>query len=314
MHQGVRVSSAPRRVTAPAGSLLAAGRAGNWVHPRFRALPPPVIVIGMHRSGTSMVAGLLHQLGVYMGPELDLPGSAAQPGEMDARKFRDGYAEAQDFRQLNDRLLSRAGATWCRVQRFVTRRDDPWLHWRGLTEMGLATHGALRSGYLRGMEAGYQGAWGWKDPRTSLTLPYWLQLFPRAAVVHVRREEAKVVESLVRRALTPPTGPPMPPEQRLRHWLRDPATTLRRGCHRLLTGKPMPPPVDPCRDPEFSRELARTYLRECLRNRDAAARCHEVWYEDVLEDPQREVLRLAAFLQAQPSTAVVRAATALVRK
>ncbi|HTE20391.1 MAG TPA: hypothetical protein VK689_18660, partial [Armatimonadota bacterium] len=39
------------------------------VHPAFRRLPPPLIVLGMHRSGTSVVAGILARLGVYMGPE-----------------------------------------------------------------------------------------------------------------------------------------------------------------------------------------------------------------------------------------------------
>jgi hypothetical protein len=32
------------------------------------------------------------------------------------------------------------------------------------------------------------GPWGWKDPRNSLTLPFWLQVFPGARVLIVHRK------------------------------------------------------------------------------------------------------------------------------
>src|SRR4051794_13631081 len=56
------------------------GQRPPLIHPGFRRLSPPVIVIGMHRSGTSLVAGMLSVLGVFIGPRLELPGKEKSPG------------------------------------------------------------------------------------------------------------------------------------------------------------------------------------------------------------------------------------------
>jgi glycosyltransferase involved in cell wall biosynthesis len=45
----------------------------------------------------------------------------------------------------------------------------------------------------------YAGPWLVKDPRLSLTLPWWLERFPNAKVIWVLRDEAAVVDSLLRR-------------------------------------------------------------------------------------------------------------------
>src|SRR6266542_1734486 len=86
------------------------------LYPRFARMSPPLIVIGMHRSGTSVVAQMLDRLGVYMGPQLGLPGverhASAQPEVL---------AEAPQFLALNERLLGRAGATWDAVDPFLKR-------------------------------------------------------------------------------------------------------------------------------------------------------------------------------------------------
>ena len=42
--------------------------------------------------------------------------------------------------------------------------------------------------------------WGWKDPRTSLTFPIWLRVFPRARCLHVVRSGIDVADSLRRRS------------------------------------------------------------------------------------------------------------------
>jgi hypothetical protein len=41
-----------------------------------------------------------------------------------------------------------------------------------------------------------QEVWGWKDPRTTYTLPFWLRLFPDARVIHVYRNGVPVAASL----------------------------------------------------------------------------------------------------------------------
>src|SRR5450755_898226 len=55
---------------------------------------PPVIILGMHRSGTSMVSELLDQLGLFVGREL-----------------QDDH-ESTFFLDLNEQMMNRVSATW----------------------------------------------------------------------------------------------------------------------------------------------------------------------------------------------------------
>ena len=62
-----------------------------------------VIVLGMHRSGTSALAGLLHELGLAMGPSL-------MPGRADENEK--GFWEHEKIVSIHDRLLAYFGSGW----------------------------------------------------------------------------------------------------------------------------------------------------------------------------------------------------------
>src|SRR5215218_8748145 len=66
--------------------------------------PHPVAIVGMHRSGTSMVAKLLKRAGVHLGDEADLMPPAEENPE--------GFYEHLQFVKLNDEVLNVAGAGW----------------------------------------------------------------------------------------------------------------------------------------------------------------------------------------------------------
>ena len=72
---------------------------------RKRAAAPQrqaLVVLGMHRSGTSALTGVLERLGAG-GPENKLP-----PNEFNVK----GYGESRVFMRLHDRLLESAGSSW----------------------------------------------------------------------------------------------------------------------------------------------------------------------------------------------------------
>lgn len=72
--------------------------------------PEQIIVIGMHRSGTSAVAGLLCRAGSWVGADEDLlPGNEGNPR---------GYFERRSAAASLDQLLAGLGGSW----------DDPALH------------------------------------------------------------------------------------------------------------------------------------------------------------------------------------------
>ena len=55
---------------------------------------PPIIIIGMHRSGTTMLAKFLGELGVFMGND------------------KEKNYESKFFQKLNKWMLSVAGCSW----------------------------------------------------------------------------------------------------------------------------------------------------------------------------------------------------------
>jgi hypothetical protein len=142
-----------------------------------------VCIAGMHRSGTSMVARLLNLCGLYLGPERELvpPDSWNEPG----------YWENFGFVQLNDDILSRLGTGW----------DLPALPpngWEMLPEM-IALRG--RTAALIQQFSDHP-LWGWKDPRNSITLPFWKLLIPNLKVVVCLRNPLEVAQSLTNRGLS----------------------------------------------------------------------------------------------------------------
>ncbi len=145
----------------------------------------PIIVTGMHRSGTTVLSRLLDLSGAFSG------------------WLKDANNEAYFFIGLNEWILLQCGAAW----------DNPepidWLLQSERIADGIAAqlrrylespYGALFSGhrYLRGRNPslGFPQAWGWKDPRNSVTLPIWLRLFPDARIVNLTRHGVDVAASL----------------------------------------------------------------------------------------------------------------------
>jgi GT2 family glycosyltransferase/glycosyltransferase involved in cell wall biosynthesis/predicted nucleic acid-binding Zn-ribbon protein len=135
-----------------------------------------VCIAGAHRSGTSMLTRLLHTCGLYLGPESELmPAQADNP---------EGFWEHLGFVALNDELLNELGGAWDLPpkpdENFADPRLDP-----------------LRM-KARLLIEGFHSAcvWGWKDPRSSLTLPFWQDLLPKLKTLIVVRNPLEVAYSM----------------------------------------------------------------------------------------------------------------------
>lgn len=157
-------------------------RAGNDAAPiaeNESARHQPVAIVGMHRSGTSMVAQMLQQAGLHLGPDEALMPPAEENAE--------GFFEHLDFVRLNDEILNAAGAGWdCPP---VSDFDWSSANLQPFRERAAALAAPLQD----------QAPWGWKDPRTSLTLPFWQSALGPLRTVVVVRNPLEVVTSLHRR-------------------------------------------------------------------------------------------------------------------
>jgi hypothetical protein len=135
-----------------------------------------ICIAGAHRSGTSMVTRLLHRCGLELGPQSELmPPQGDNP---------EGFWEHLGFVALNDQLLSELGGAWDlppKADEDVTgaRLDPLRLKARLLIE-----------------KFDSASVWGWKDPRNSLTLPFWYQLWPQLKTIVVVRNPLEVAHSM----------------------------------------------------------------------------------------------------------------------
>src|SRR4029453_4502858 len=126
--------------------------------------PPPVTnprlvcVLGMHRSGTSLITRMLNVLGVYLGPNERL----MKPQEDNPR----GYWEHQLITDLNDAILARLGGSWHEPPTF----SPDWGRAAGLADLRRKAQAVIHEDFATAE------CWGWKDPRTCLTLPFWQRL------------------------------------------------------------------------------------------------------------------------------------------
>lgn len=311
--------------TGAVESIIPQDRAPRWIYARFRELKPPIIVIGMHRSGTSLVSAILALMGVYIGrigspqeenkliichtPHNSLIIYTSQRSTMfvpTPTTVRDGYAEDESFRLVNQRIFARAGADWDYVDPLLAVRDEPQFTRSAVRTLQGATFGTLRRQYLSGMPKNYQGAWGWKDPRNTFTLRYWLQLFPDAKVLHVRRSPDAVVRSLMRRAeswaaQTPPFGQPL--HRRVLGAISHPRLAFERfALRRLPHQKPHP------KTEEDWRHLYDLYVSEGEKYRAMGDQYSEVSYEALLENPQEIITAIANFIEVEINEVILKQA------
>ncbi len=138
--------------------------------------PRILVIAGMHRSGTSLLAALASEAGFDMGGRL-LAAGPGNPG---------GHFEDLDFLDLHDAALAARGAAPFAVApdfRFVPAAAE------------LAAAREL----LRRRQA--KPRWGFKDPRATLFLDFWAEVLPEARFLLLYRHPVAVVLSLLRRGL-----------------------------------------------------------------------------------------------------------------
>jgi hypothetical protein len=146
----------------------------------------------MHRSGTSVTSRLLNLLGVYLGPPPHL--MEAHPDDNPK-----GYWEHQPLTDLNDALLARLGGTWQDPPRF----PEGWESGPALADL------RERARALVEQDFSAHPLWGWKDPRTCLTVPFWRHVLGPMRYVLCFRNPLDVTRSLARRYGAFDTGIPL---------------------------------------------------------------------------------------------------------
>jgi sulfotransferase family protein len=136
------------------------------------------VVCGMHRSGTSLLSSILIRHGVDMGTRL-LSGDPSNPS---------GHFEDLDFVDVHKRILA--------------DHDAP-VYLQSMRKWNYHSRHHQSAKQIISDRMDNRMPWGWKDPRTCLFVPFWLEHMPcdLCTFVILVRDYSAVVESLLRRDL-----------------------------------------------------------------------------------------------------------------
>ncbi|CAM3307764.1 tetratricopeptide repeat protein [Rhodothermus bifroesti] len=148
-----------------------------------------VIILGMHRSGTSTISRILNLLGVYLGEAEDF----LKPAPDNPK----GFWENKFFVEVNDEILRRLGSpadkeyTW----------SEPPIFYEGWERSNKFRDLKFRVIEFINKNMSKYKIWGWKDPRTCLTLPFWKDVIPNDKIKYVvcLRNPLSVAKSLQKR-------------------------------------------------------------------------------------------------------------------
>lgn len=147
-----------------------------------------VVVLGMHRSGTSFLVRALNLAGLWLGEAAHL---ATIEGRAMSGNPKGNY-EHREAVAINEVILRRSGGAWFSPPQQVLGGPDDGQRIRAYCARLQATRPRE---YAR---------WGWKDPRTVLTLDVWRGALPcKLFVVAAFRHPTAVARSLLSRNRLP---------------------------------------------------------------------------------------------------------------
>ncbi|HVO59322.1 MAG TPA: sulfotransferase [Terriglobales bacterium] len=249
----------------------------------------PIVILGMHRSGTSLLSRMLEDLGLFLG------------------KSKDENNEAVFFQSVNEWLLRQTGGSWDNPAPIhylvdspeIAKRTTAYIRRYLLTSPRAASYtGWLH--YLRHRRlTPLSRPWGWKDPRNTFTLPIWLDIFSNAKIIHLHRAGMDVALSLRRRGRR---------EFRLQRWYR--SLPLLHWIRPKRGGF-----VHSLRCDHFDGGLAlwNEYMEQ--GNLHVAAlknRAFDISFETLVREPVRSLTALAGFCELRVDQDAIQCAARLI--
>ncbi len=153
------------------------------------------LILGSGRSGTSMLAGILHQAGYFMGDKLH------QPRHTNPK----GFFEWMEINRINEDILAPYGKTpFTSLAKKLLRKNlvkDPGKNQRWLLSLsaGVQVNHCPPSIEERIRRVAAREPFCYKDPRFSYTLPVWQHfLKPDTGFICIFREANVTVASILK--------------------------------------------------------------------------------------------------------------------
>lgn len=150
----------------------------------------PTIILGMHRSGTSLLAKLMSRMNIHMGKDIN-------------NHFESGY-----FLRINENILRIAHTYWDYPKNMNFLINEPKTYdniiqaiHKQINSSQFRKHFLGKINILQKINSLEDFKWGWKEPRTTITFPLWAKIFPDAKFIYLYRNGIDVAASLQKREL-----------------------------------------------------------------------------------------------------------------
>ena len=239
----------------------------------------PVILLGMHRSGTTMITRLLETLGLFVGAEKEVNNEALFFFGINNWIF--------DIHTARPELPYNMQYTNPACEKVILESLEYFLHSRKKKQY----LGALNSKYASVKDLDIP--WGWKDPKNTYTLKFWKQVFPGAKVVHIYRNPIDSVSSYIERDLELKNRFTWNWKKKLK---RD--FLISRNFHQNFR----------LTNIEEGFSLWKEYVSKALSLKNEVKDYIEIKYEDFLADPENKLSELSAFAGLQSSDGQIKEA------
>ena len=253
----------------------------------------PIIITGMHRSGTSMLTRMLEEMGLFMGTQ------------------KDENNEAKFFLYINEWLFRECNAAWDNphhIKQFLNDKESRsysidyirFLMKSPYIILFLGLNKFLRYRTVENLDI----SWGWKDPRNTYTLPVWLDIFPNAKVIHIYRHGVDVAQSLkTRNEKILKRLVKVNSLNKLLYWFM----WILRKKHLWLTIR--------CASLEGGFSLWEEYRRQASGHvDDLKERAIEIKYEDFLAEPVEILKSLSRFCELPVTESFIKEVAGRVKK
>ena len=221
----------------------------------------PIIITGMHRSGTTLLSKILEKNGVFMG------------------RYKEINNESKFFLRINRWMFTMLGASWDNPKSFHNISiDTKKIILNRVNNIISSKYNfyffGLHSLFLKKSFNDLPFKWGWKDPRNTFTLPLWLKIFPDAKVVNIERHPLDSSLSLLNRQKSYKEI-----DLKMKNKFYYPLTNLLSISHSSLISSTLINDIDDC------LKITKEYILESNENNNNCKNIINIKYEDLLSNP-----------------------------
>jgi hypothetical protein len=238
---------------------------------------PPLIIVGMHRSGTTMITKMLENLGLFVGAEKEVNN------------------EALFFWEINNWIFDLHTAT--AEKPYNLRYSNPSCKKVIKESLEHFVQSSKRKQYL-GKHAGSirdiretNFPYGWKDPKNTFTIDFWKDIFPDPKIIHIYRNPIDSVSSYIERDLEIKNRFAWNWKKKLKRDL-----LISKNFHQNFRLSSI----------EEGFNLWEEYVSKALSLKNDFSNYLEIKYEDFLESPYEKLQQMAEFSGLRPNEQQIR--------